>query len=215
MKKRFARLLKNNFLVCHWKKRQLERIKYFVGGKFDSVLNIGCNDLESNDFFECEFFIGLDIDKTAIQDAVKNKKVCFVVGDAHDLPFKDKCFSLVFEKDVLHHLKEPREAVGEMLRVSKSAVKIVEGRRGNVFGDYWVKQGHEHFSDKDFAELVGKEHSQFLALPFLFINSRKGLRRYNLLSVLMIIAMLLHLDYKIEDYLEKKMPFFNYCEILV
>jgi ubiquinone/menaquinone biosynthesis C-methylase UbiE len=60
----------------------------------------------------------------------------FVAGDALALPFEDGAFDLVCEFGVLHHIKTPARAVGEMLRVAKKAVFIADSNnfgQGSVF----------------------------------------------------------------------------------
>ena len=52
-------------------------------------------------------------------------------GDATQLPFKDGEFDLVTEFGVLHHIRKPEQAVGEMLRVARKAVFISDS---NNFG---------------------------------------------------------------------------------
>jgi ubiquinone/menaquinone biosynthesis C-methylase UbiE len=52
-------------------------------------------------------------------------------GDATALPFADGEFDVVTEFAVLHHLRQPRRAVREMIRVARHAVMIVDG---NNFG---------------------------------------------------------------------------------
>lgn len=54
-----------------------------------------------------------------------------VDGDATRLEFPDGSFDLVCEFGVLHHIKDPRAAVGEMLRVARRAVFISDS---NNFG---------------------------------------------------------------------------------
>lgn len=54
-----------------------------------------------------------------------------IAGDALALPFEDGSFDLVCEFGVLHHIKTPARAVGEMLRVAKKAVFIADS---NNFG---------------------------------------------------------------------------------
>jgi len=59
-----------------------------------------------------------------------------VAGDALALPFEDGAFDLVCEFGVLHHIKTPARAVGEMLRVAKKAVFIADSNnfgQGSVF----------------------------------------------------------------------------------
>ncbi len=54
-----------------------------------------------------------------------------VEGDATRLPFKDGEFDLVCEFGVLHHIRNPADAVREMLRVSRKAILISDS---NNFG---------------------------------------------------------------------------------
>jgi SAM-dependent methyltransferase len=42
-----------------------------------------------------------------------------VVGDAHALPFRDNAFDRVFAFNVFEHLRDPKKAAGEILRVLK------------------------------------------------------------------------------------------------
>jgi ubiquinone/menaquinone biosynthesis C-methylase UbiE len=52
-------------------------------------------------------------------------------GDATNLAFPDNAFDLACEFAVLHHLREPRRAVSEMLRVSRKGIFISDS---NNFG---------------------------------------------------------------------------------
>ncbi|HEY7770999.1 class I SAM-dependent methyltransferase [Longimicrobium sp.] len=51
------------------------------------------------------------------------------VGDATALPYADGEFDLVCEFAVLHHVREPRRVVAEMLRVARRAVFISDTNR--------------------------------------------------------------------------------------
>jgi SAM-dependent methyltransferase len=47
-----------------------------------------------------------------------------VVGDAHQLPYRDECVDGIACEAVLEHLKHPRQAVSEMFRVLKPGKKV-------------------------------------------------------------------------------------------
>jgi len=63
--------------------------------------------------------IGLDIDAELIKYAKQHSKGEFVIGDAYNLPFRDKSFSTVICCSLLEHLKIPKDALWEVFRVTK------------------------------------------------------------------------------------------------
>lgn len=68
-----------------------------------------------------------------------------VYGDATDLDFEDGEFDMVCEFSVLHHVKKPRQAIKEMLRVSGKAIFISDV---NTFGQGGVfKRAVKQISD--------------------------------------------------------------------
>ncbi|MGD1921622.1 MAG: class I SAM-dependent methyltransferase [Pleurocapsa sp.] len=58
----------------------------------------------------------------AYSHGIGEKELIF--GDATNLSFQDNEFDLVCEFGVLHHIKEPQQAVSEMLRVAKKSIFI-------------------------------------------------------------------------------------------
>jgi len=52
-----------------------------------------------------------------------------VVADAENLPFRDGSVDVAYVHDGLHHLERPALALGEMARVSRSAVSVSEPAR--------------------------------------------------------------------------------------
>jgi SAM-dependent methyltransferase len=53
----------------------------------------------------------------------------FLVGDAEQLAFADHSFDVVAVHDGLHHLANPERAIGEMARVARHGVLILEPAR--------------------------------------------------------------------------------------
>lgn len=54
-----------------------------------------------------------------------------VQADAADLPFDDDSFDVAFEANLLHHVDDPAAVVGEMARVAREAVVLIEVNRLN------------------------------------------------------------------------------------
>jgi len=90
-----------------------------------------------------------------------------------NLPFRDKSFDLVFEKDVLHHVKNNVKALEEILRITKTGGYIicVEANRYNpiFYVHMTLMRGHQHFS-KNFFKRVMKTYSKYVY--FLAVESR-------------------------------------------
>jgi len=66
----------------------------------------------------------LDLDPAAVAGC-RARGLPAVVGDAHRLPFADRSFDIVYCSFVLLWLPDPAQAVGEMLRVSRSWVLLL------------------------------------------------------------------------------------------
>jgi len=58
-------------------------------------------------------------------DAAGQRNVLFEVGDAADLPYLDESFDVVVSRLAVHHFRDPRVQVAEMVRVCRPAGRIV------------------------------------------------------------------------------------------
>jgi ubiquinone/menaquinone biosynthesis C-methylase UbiE len=90
-----------------------------------SILDVGCGNGRYLAYFSKEgsFLVGIDISKNVFgKKNVRNFN--FVVADAHNLPFKNRCFELVFSTDVLEHLSKPLQALKEIYRVSQRKIYL-------------------------------------------------------------------------------------------
>lgn len=118
--------LKKDPLQKFWHHTRFREVKK-VASSADSVLDVGCADgVFSNIIFKstnAKKFIGLDVVKSSIKWAKnhwkKNKKMKFIVGDAHDLPFSKNTFDAVFCLEALEHVAEPVKVFKEFQRVMK------------------------------------------------------------------------------------------------
>lgn len=67
----------------------------------------------------------------AVADIAGVKNIKFIEGDAYKLPFEDSSFDITHCHQMLTHLKEPWNALREMLRVTKPG-GIVAAREGDL-----------------------------------------------------------------------------------
>lgn len=116
----------------------------------ERIVDIGSGNSSYNRFFPNR--ISVDIDPNRKPD---------ILGDAHDLPFKDGEVEAILSTDVFEHLKDPVKAVSEMKRVLKKGGRVVFATRF-IFpihdspNDFWrfTKYGlRELFKDFEILEL--------------------------------------------------------------
>lgn len=143
-------------------RRELD--KFLARHRSDAkILDIGSGNSSYNRYFPNR--IGLDIDPSRKPD---------VIGDAHNLPFKDGEVEAVLSTDVCEHLKDPVKAVSEIHRVLKPGGMVIFTTRfifpiHDAPGDYWrfTKYGiRELFKDFEIIELI-PETTNFSTLAIL------------------------------------------------
>ncbi len=90
---------------------------------------------------------GVDLTQRSVDFCTdKVPGVKFTKGEAEKLPYPDKSFDVVASNQLIEHLKEPKLAIKEMIRVCKPNGKIILTTPiKNAFGGREV--GHLHFFD--------------------------------------------------------------------
>ena len=124
-----------------WKRFRERKIK---------LLDIGCGRHSSmSEVIKARNFdaIGLDIFKPNVEET-KSHKVYqdVIVGDARQLPFKDKEFDLAVSIEVLEHLdkEDGEKALAELERVSRETVLITTPIGKSRHHDYYGNPYEEH-----------------------------------------------------------------------
>ena len=111
-----------------WHKRRFDEVTKLVEiNKSAKILDIGSADGTFSEVIlkksKAKELIGIDVVKTSVKWAKKhwknNKKMKFVVGDAHKLKYKNKSFDAVFILEVLEHVHNPIEVLKEVRRILK------------------------------------------------------------------------------------------------
>lgn len=103
-----------------------ERIAARVGGPGRRVLDLGCRYgaltrwyLDGNDV------VGIDVDREALAEAA-TLGIDTHYGDVEEaLPFPDASFDVVVAGELLEHVREPGDVVGEAARVLKPGGRLV------------------------------------------------------------------------------------------
>jgi ubiquinone/menaquinone biosynthesis C-methylase UbiE len=74
------------------------------------ILDVGCDSHPKG-------HVNIDVNRTITkQKHIPN----FILADAQNLPFRDKCFSLIYSSHVIEHLPNPLQALREWKRVAGS-----------------------------------------------------------------------------------------------
>ncbi|MEJ2348080.1 MAG: methyltransferase domain-containing protein [Patescibacteria group bacterium] len=119
--------LKVDPLQRYWHKRRFEEIGKLIEPVKGKVLDVGSADGMFSkvilDKTKAKELVGIEVLKSSVNWANKhwkrNKKMKFMVGDAHNLDFKSNTFDAVFCLEVLEHVYQPREVLKEFKRVLK------------------------------------------------------------------------------------------------
>src|SRR3972149_4727042 len=119
--------LKVDPLQRYWHMRRFKEIGKLIEPARGKVLDVGSADgAFSNVILKksgAKELVGIEVLKKSVDWANKhwrtNKKMKFMVGDAHDLNFKSNSFDAVFCLEVLEHVKNPTKVLKEFKRVMK------------------------------------------------------------------------------------------------
>ena len=114
-------------LQKYWHRNRFTEVARLVEPAGGQVLDIGCADgVFSKVIFnksKADKYIGIDVIKTSIDWAKhhwkREKKMKFMVGDAHKLNFKSGTFNAVFAMEVLEHVVNPKKVLTEVKRILK------------------------------------------------------------------------------------------------
>jgi ubiquinone/menaquinone biosynthesis C-methylase UbiE len=144
--------IKINILQRYWHKKRFEEVGKLiepVGGK---ILDIGCADGTFTkvilDKSKAQKIIAIDVLKDSIKWAERhwkrNKKMKFMVGDAHNLKFGANSFDAVFALEILEHVFDPIKVFKEIKRVLKKggyAIFLVptDSILFNIVWFFWTK----------------------------------------------------------------------------
>jgi ubiquinone/menaquinone biosynthesis C-methylase UbiE len=121
----------------YFQKQKKLLVPYVGGGKM--LLDFGCGDLSLSKLLHKEFpnlaITGVDV----VDSGVRAGGVTFTLYDGKKLPFRNNAFDVSISYHVLHHCSDPRVAYGELCRVTKKKVLIVEPVYRNRFDLFLMK----------------------------------------------------------------------------
>ena len=126
------------------------------------ILDIGCGDGFYIKIFEREMdCIGVEISISGLKMAKRGDlRSPLIIGDAHDLPFKDRTFNFILALDVIEHLKKPEVFLKEIKRVlQKNGYLLISTPNLNSFGSR--RKGGNWFGYRDTTHISLKTPDQW------------------------------------------------------
>lgn len=99
----------------------LQEVESYFGRKV-RVLDIGCGGgfLTKGFADRGDEVVGLDCSESSLKiAALADKKSSYIKGDAYQLPFAEESFDVVCAMDLLEHVEDPAQVIGEGSRVLK------------------------------------------------------------------------------------------------
>jgi len=85
------------------------------------LLDVGCGSKPYRELFTVETYVGLDIDS----ENSRNRGIADELYDGNEFPFPDSSFDSVLCNQVLEHVFNPDEFLGEIARVLKPGGKLL------------------------------------------------------------------------------------------
>lgn len=97
---------------------RVELFRRYVGGPGRRVLDLGCRDgALTRAYAGGNEVVGVDADRDALAEAAKQGIETHWADLDEPLPFDDVSFDVVVAGELLEHLRDPRQVVGEVRRV--------------------------------------------------------------------------------------------------
>jgi ubiquinone/menaquinone biosynthesis C-methylase UbiE len=116
-------------LYRHWERFN---VIFVEADDAKKILEVGCGygDIALELSNVGKMMVMLDINKTCLQIAKRRLKkfaldADVVLGDAHQLPFKNDTFDASYSNQVVEHVSLPYKILGEKLRVSKMVALVL------------------------------------------------------------------------------------------
>lgn len=226
-----------NKLVFFYDVRLIERMLRILNVKsVKNVLEIGCGQGTDTVLISgyTHQIVAIDVSFPALKVATtlsrmraESEKISFIVSDAQCLPLRDDLFDVVFCKDLLHHVSDPKSTLSEMKRVAKEDGKVI-AIEANAYSPQMILIGLIYFSvDKGVFKNtknrliatfktaglsdVGAEETEFLPRHLLF-EYRSPLCRLSFLSSMPFLRTILKMEKNIQNLSIMK-KFANYIII--
>ncbi len=155
---------------------------------FQNVLDVGSAEGYTADLIRKLFGVpvyGFDLSQVAVQRMWELFHLPGASGDSHSLPFPDRAFDVVLCSEVVEHVTNPQQVMGELIRITRGLLVITTpalwGTRAGVHVPPESSPIHahiHHFSESEMAHYLGSETQFYGSRPVV-----RGLNRLQLAVV--------------------------------
>ena len=155
-------------------RRMVERFGHEYAGKLSSrgfkngrILDVGCGSggtdmVIAHDFPDCEI-VGIDLSEPlvcianqAAQAVNLEKRMTFLMGDVHQIPFDDASFQVVLNINMVHLVEDPIQMLNEMERVlAPDGLLFIADLRRSLLG-FMEKEIRSSLTIHEAEDLIGR-----------------------------------------------------------
>jgi len=124
---------------------------------------------------------GIDISEDRVQEAIRkaksNKRLKFVSGDAHAMPFPTNSFDLVYSRMLFEYLRDKERAAAEMVRVCRPGGTVLfQDLDGQLLWNYPEDPSVQNTAEKVVAGLAKSGFDAFVGRKLFHLAHKAGLR---------------------------------------
>lgn len=115
-----------NPIVRYQENNRVNKLLKLIGNcQNKRILDIGCGDGHLLKLIKEGDLYGIDLDKNMVKQARKNTEATIIQSDCTNIPLPSQAFDTIICSEVLEHVEQPEEAIGEMRRLIKTRGKII------------------------------------------------------------------------------------------
>jgi len=188
-------------LTTRFKERQILRLLDIKPG--ERLLDVGCGIgyLSSLARARGAEIVGIDMSHQALLHARDQVEGDFVVAGAGGLPFATGSFDKVIFADVIEHVPDDHQALGEIVRVAKQGARIVISTPAleGIFTETWLKtylHGEEDEFQKNYREGYTTESLQQLMGDCTIADTEVAYTNFFLSEILLGVTKLAYASQK-------------------
>jgi ubiquinone/menaquinone biosynthesis C-methylase UbiE len=107
-----------------------------------------------------------------LKESAALENILLLHGDAHNLPFLDETFDVVATYNAMHHMRDYKKVLDEMVRVCKKGGSILISEL-NEYGKKVVAERHKERGSHHEANISIEDIAKYLEVEYALIGEIK------------------------------------------